>query len=373
MTAPPRVVCAPNAFKGSLTAAEAASAMSEGVTQAGGEPVLLPVADGGDGTLDVLLSDAAPRARVSRVAVTGPLGEPVAARLGHIDRTAVVELAEASGLRLISGRLHPMRATSRGLGELIAAALDEEPERILVGVGGSACTDGGAGMLQALGARLLDGDGREIGAGGGALRRLARIDMGEMHPALEHVRIDVASDVRNPLLGPNGAAYVFAPQKGATAEDVQRLEEGLARLAAVAERDSASGRYASLPGAGAAGGCGFALALIGAHLYPGAALVCDVIGLDALLHGAALVLTGEGQLDQQTASGKAPAEVATRAARAGLRCVAIAGEVIDPMGSLFTGAISLVEIAGELDPFLHAHALVRGAAYRAVELFLPRR
>ena len=225
-----------------------------------------------------------------------------------------------------SAPLDALHATSRGTGELIRIAVDAGARRVVVGVGGSACTDGGAGLLQALGARLTDSRGAEIGPGGAGLGALAAIDLSPAMRVLSGCSIEVACDIRGPLLGPHGAARMFAPQKGARPEDVQRLERALARFAALASTADA-GDLAAVPGAGAAGGCGFGLALLGARLTSGAALVCDLVGLDASIRGAAAVITGEGRLDQQTPEGKAPAEVAARALRCGIPCIAIAGTV----------------------------------------------
>ena len=344
--------------------------MALGVIDAGANARAVPVADGGDGTLDVLLA-AAGGGVITVHRVAGPLGTPAQARLGWLDkRTAVVELAEASGLRLLRGRgLAALVATTRGTGELVALAIDAGAERVIVGVGGSASTDGGAGLLRALGTRLVDGGGREIDEGGAALERLERIELDAVRVRLRGARVQVAVDVANPLLGPDGAASVFAPQKGASPADVAVLEGGLARFAAIAERDLDAVGLAATPGTGAAGGAAYGLALAGASLLPGAPLICDEVRLDAALQGAALVLTGEGRLDSQTAAGKAPDEVAKRARAAGVPCVAIAGSVVDPLGGIFTETMSLTELAGDLDPRQHAGVLLRRAAYAAVERF----
>jgi len=339
------VVCAPNAFKGALGAREAAAAMALGVADAGGRALQVPVADGGDGTLDVLLA-AAPSGSVQWVRVRGPLGALVEARLGWLaEGEAVVEMAEAAGLRLLPpGALDPLAASTYGVGELIRAALDGGARRIVVGVGGSATTDGGAGMVVALGGRLLDASGGALAPGGGVLEHLAAIDLTSLDPRLRTCRIDVAVDVRSPLLGPRGAAAVFAPQKGASPDQVIALERGLARWASVLGAQALAGR----PGMGAAGGCAFALAAVcGATLHPGAALVCDAVALNAAIAGASLVLTGEGRLDASTAEGKAPAEVARRAAAAGVPCIALAGSVEPPVDALYAEAITL---APGLDP-----------------------
>ncbi len=361
-------VCAPNAFKGTLSAAAAAAAMARGARDAGADAIEIPVADGGDGTLDVLLATRGSDARVTRHRVTGPTGKPVIARLGWLGRhEAVVELAEASGLRrLDANAFDALHATSRGTGELIRIAVDAGARRIVVGVGGSACTDGGAGLLQALGGRVTDSLGEEIGPGGAGLENADAIDLSGVLRTLSHCAIEVACDIRSPLLGRNGPARMFAPQKGATADDVARLERALARFAGLAPR-SGLDDVSDLPGAGAAGGCGFGLALAGARLLPGARIVCDLVGLDAALREAAVVITGEGRLDSQTPTGKAPAEVATRAQSHGIPCVAIAGAVLDPLPQLFIAALSLDGLDPDLDSMRHSRALLRRAARQAVE------
>lgn len=363
-----RVLCAPNAFKGTLSAAAAARALARGVRDAGAEPLLLPMADGGDGTLDCLLA-AGRRPEVVLHRVSGPLGGRASARLGWLTpEEAVVELAEAAGLRRLRGRWDPLRATSSGAGELMARALDGGARRMIVGVGGSACTDGGTGMLTALGARFLDVGGHRLRQGGGALVGLDRVDLSGLDPRLARCPVEVAVDVANPLIGVTGAARVFAPQKGADAAGVERLEWGLMRLADVLERDAGiAPSLRLLPGSGAAGGAGYALAVLGARLRPGAALVADAIGLDRALGLCDLAITGEGRLDAQTAQGKAAMEVAMRAARHGIACVAMAGEVADPLPGLFAAALSLTGIArpGE-DPRRVPRRLLRRAAAQVV-------
>jgi glycerate kinase len=361
-------VCAPNAFKGTLSATAAAAAMARGVRDAGADAIEIPVADGGDGTLDVLLAAGGDTSRVTRHRVTGPSGTTVSARLGWLGSdVAVVELAEASGLRRADpAALDALNATSRGTGELIRIAVDAGARTIIVGVGGSACTDGGAGLLQALGGRVTDARGMEIGPGGAGLEDATAIDLSGVRRALSECSIQVACDIRSPLLGPEGSARIFAPQKGANADDVRRLEVALTRFAALAA-GSGLGDAASLPGAGAAGGCGFGLALAGARLVPGAGLVCDLISLDGALRSAAAALTGEGRLDRQTPSGKAPAEVAARARALGIPCIAIAGKVLDPLPQLFSAAQALDQMDPELDPMRHSRALLRRAARRAIE------
>jgi len=318
--------------------------MASGVRSAGGEAVEVPVADGGDGTLDVLLQ-ATPGSWVETARVRGPLGAPVEARLGWLRAgEAVVEMAEAAGLRLLpAGHLDALRASTFGVGELIRTALDGGARRIVVGVGGSASTDGGAGLAVALGARLLDTAGVDLPAGGGALAGATQLDVSALDPRLRDRRIEVAVDVRSPLLGPRGAAAVFGPQKGASRTDVALLDAALARwVELVAAACGVDSRRAAEPGMGAAGGCAFGLAAVcGAVLLPGAALVCDLVGLDAALRGAALVLTGEGRLDSSTAQGKAPGEVARRAAAAGVPCIALAGSVEEPVDHAYAAAVAI--------------------------------
>lgn len=362
---PPLALCAPNAFKGTLAATAVALALAHGVRDAGWRARAVAVADGGDGTLDVLLAAAGAGARVERVRVTGPTGRARLARLGWMaPGVAIVELAEAAGLRLLGPRRAPMRATSRGAGELIAAALAGGAHRLVVGVGGSASTDGGAGILTALGGRLLDRRGRPIRPGGGGLADLAEVDLSSVDPRLRSTAVEVAVDVRSPLCGPLGAARVFAPQKGADARQVVALDDALARLAAMVEDAVGRPGLASQPGAGAAGGAAFALAALGARLRGGAALVCDEVGVEASLDGASLVITGEGRLDEQTAAGKAPAEVAARAARAGVPCVAVCGRVSGGE-ELFTAAIALDQLGDE--PERRVRSLLRRAGALAVQ------
>nr|WP_328808105.1 glycerate kinase [Nonomuraea antri] len=327
------VLVAPDKFKGSLTAAEVASVVAAGL---GVPAVELPVADGGDGTVDAAV--ACGFTRITKE-VTGPTGEPVTASYAWRESaaTAVVELAEASGLRRLPGGPRPLTATSRGTGELIADAVRRGATRVVLGLGGSASTDGGAGLAQALGARLLDDSGQDLPPGGAALRDLARIDLSGFID-VAGVEFVVASDVDNPLLGPHGAAAVYGPQKGATPEDVAVLESALSRLAAVAtqthglmgavehdDRPRPMG-VAGAPGAGAAGGVGFAaLAFLHAEIRPGIEYLLDLLGFGELVKDARLVITGEGSLDEQSLRGKAPVGVAQAAAKAGVPVVAVCG------------------------------------------------
>ncbi|MFJ6214156.1 glycerate kinase [Streptomyces sp. NPDC092296] len=328
----PHLLLAPDKFKGSLTAVEVAAHLAAGLRRA--DPGLamtpLPVADGGDGTVDAAVAAGFERRAVT---VAGPLGDPVAAGFAVHGDTAVVELAEASGLRrLPGGRPAPLRTGTYGTGELIRAALDAGARRIVLGVGGSASTDGGTGMLAALGARFLDGAGAPLPPGGGALGRLDRVELGGLDRRLGGVQVVLASDVDNPLLGALGAAAVYGPQKGADPDAVARLDAGLARLAAVLDRAAGPGAgtagAAEWPGAGAAGGAGYgALAVLGAVRRPGIEVLLEVLGFERALRRATLVVTGEGSLDAQTLHGKAPLGVAAAAARRGVPAVAVCGRL----------------------------------------------
>lgn len=370
------VVVAPDKFKGTLEGAEVAARIAAGIRRAapGAEVRELPVADGGEGTLAAALA-----AGFSRVPakVAGPTGLPVDAAIAVRGDTAVVELAQASGLaRLPGGRTAPLAAGSYGVGQLIGRAVSMGAKRIVLGLGGSAGTDGGAGMVQALGVRLLDGDGAELPPGGAALRRLERIELGPLAELLTGVDVVVACDVDNPLLGPRGATAVYGPQKGADGDDLVVLEQGLTRFAD--QVAAATGRdLREAPGAGAAGGVGFgALALLGATMRPGIELLLELLGFDEAVRGARLVVTGEGCLDAQTLHGKAPAGVAAAAARAGVRVAAVAGrlELSEPewRAAGFTAAIALTDLAEQPgDSMTRAGELAEVAGERLAEELLP--
>jgi glycerate kinase len=343
-----RIVIAPDSFKGTLAADRAAVAIADGVARSlpQAECVLRPVADGGEGTVAAALR-AGYRAVPARVG--GPDGRPVDAVLARQGDTAVVELATAAGIGLLRHPA-PTTATTAGVGQLVTAALDSGARRIVLGIGGSATTDGGAGMLQALGARLLDAAGRPVGPGGAALADLASVDVTGLDERLAGVEFVVATDVDNPLVGPSGAAAVFAPQKGASPEEVALLDAALRRFADVLARDLRAD-VADLPGGGGAGGTAAgAVAVLRARLRSGAALVCDLVGLDAALARADLAITGEGSLDAQTLRGKAPAEVARRAAAAGVPCVALAGVVRLAGADLRAAGFVAAHALGEVEP-----------------------
>jgi glycerate kinase len=344
-----KVVVAPDKFKGSLTAAQVAARVAAGLARAapGVEVAQVPVADGGDGTLDAALSAGYRRVPVR---AEGPTGEPVDTAYAERDGVAVVELADVSGLgRLPGGRPAPLTASSYGTGQVLRAALDAGCRRIVLGIGGSASTDGGAGMVEALGGRLLDARGGEVGRGGAALAAVRSLDLSGRHPALPRTEVVIASDVDNPLLGPRGAAPVYGPQKGASPTDVAELDAALAGWAEAVHRATRVDA-AGTPGAGAAGGVGFAaLAVLGARLQPGIDLVLDLVGFGSALPGTGLVITGEGSLDAQTLHGKAPAGVAAAARAAGVPVVAVAGRSslspadLEPAGILAAYALTDLE------------------------------
>jgi glycerate 2-kinase len=343
------VVVAPDKFKGSLGAAGVARAVAEGLRAAvpGLDAREHPVADGGDGTVEAALSAGFTRREVR---CTGPTGDAVLAALAVRDKVAVVELAEASGLRrLPEGRPAAMTATSRGTGELIRAALDLGCRQVVLGLGGSACTDGGAGMVQALGGRLLDAAGAELPPGGASLADLDRLDLAGFDPRVAETEFAVASDVDNPLLGPRGAAAVYGPQKGASLSEVELLDAALARWAAVAS--IATGvDAAGEPGVGAAGGVGFAaVVFLRAELRSGIEYLLDLLEVRSALPGARLVVTGEGSLDEQTLHGKAPAGVAAAARAAGVPAVAVAGRNTLPAALLQSAGIARAYALSDLE------------------------
>jgi len=325
----PRVLIASDKFKGSLTAVQVAERVTTGLRRVvpGLEVDSLPVADGGEGTVDAAVTAGFERREVR---VAGPLGQEVTAAFALRGATAVVEMAEASGLqRLPAGVLAPLTASTYGTGELLRAALDAGARVIVFGAGGSATTDGGAGMLSALGARFLDAQGEPVAPGGRGLEALARADLSGLDPRLASVDLVLASDVDNPLTGSRGAAAVYGPQKGASPDDVAVLDAALGHYARVLEEavGPAAERYAAAPGAGAAGGVGYGALLLGARFRPGIEVMLDVLGFAPALGRASLVITGEGSLDEQTLHGKAPAGVAEVARAAGKPVVAVCGRL----------------------------------------------
>ncbi|MBI5396532.1 MAG: glycerate kinase [Verrucomicrobia bacterium] len=330
------VVVAPDKFKGSLTAEEAAEAIARGVRAVwpNARVIKVPMADGGEGTLRALVR--ATGGKIFHRRVMGPLGKPVRAAFGVLGdgKTAVIEMAEASGFKLVpAARRNPLVTTTYGTGELILAALRRGCRRLIVGIGGSATNDGGAGMAQALGARLVDARGRGLprGMGGGALSRVTRVVWPKAEGRNPKAEVLVASDVQNPLVGPRGASAVFGPQKGATPVMVKRLDANLRHWAKLLERDVVSAfglRISTFPGGGAAGGLGAGLkAFLGARFRPGVEIVIEHARLAEKLRGADLVITGEGRLDRSTLDGKAPLGVARLARRMGVPVIAVGGSL----------------------------------------------
>ena len=347
-----RVVLAPDSFKGSLPAAGVAAALAEGWRSVRPAAVIvaLPMADGGEGTLDAFAAAVA-GARWMPVTVRGPHGRDIEASwLLLPDGTGVVELASTSGLELLAGDLRPWDADTSGFGQAIAAALDHGVDRLVLGIGSSASTDGGAGLLAALGARVRDATGRPVAGGLRGVDAAASIDLSGLRTP-PHGGVTVLTDVTSPLLGARGAAAVFGPQKGLSAADTAAADRALARFAALVPRGpatvGASRPDPATPGAGAAGGAGFGLLAWGAALVPGAEAVAGLVGLPAAIVGADLVVTGEGSFDGQSAAGKVPAHVAALAARAGVPVALIAGRIAPGADtSAFAASLSLADLAG---------------------------
>ncbi|MDQ0921733.1 glycerate kinase [Pseudarthrobacter sp. W1I19] len=360
-----RIVIAPDKFKGSLSAPDVCSHLEKGLQRGAGgnlEVLRIPVADGGEGTLDAAVGSGFTR---RSAVVAGPTGEPVTADFAVRGNEAVIEMAAASGLALlpagalVGGRPRPTAActaTSLGTGQLIRAALDAGCNRIILGVGGSANTDGGAGLLQGLGARFLDNEGHELPSGGAALAQLDRIDFSGFEPRLKDTRFVLASDVDNPLLGAQGAAAIFGPQKGATQQDVGLLDAALARFVEVLAREIGfrAVKAAEAPGAGAAGGVGYAaIAVLAATRRPGIDVVLEFTELDQRLTGADLVITGEGSLDEQSLLGKTPMGVARAAAAQGIPVIAVCGRTTLGAGQAtaagFEDIYALTELESNVD------------------------
>jgi len=373
-----KIVIAPQSFKGSLVAGEVARAIARGIKRVltDVEITMLPMADGGEGTVEALVY--ATHGKIVATEVTGPLGEKVSAKWGILGDgvCAVVEMAAASGLTLVPPeKLNPLVATTYGTGELLRAVLDAGCRRLIVGIGGSATNDGGAGMVQALGVRLLDECDKELPRGGAALARLSRIDTSGLDHRLARWQVIVACDVTNPLCGTQGASRVYGPQKGATEEMCRQLDGALANYAMIIKRDLGIS-VMDIPGAGAAGGLGAGLvAFLGAKLVPGIEIVSEAVGLTDHLKEAALVFTGEGRIDPQTLFGKTVAGVAEKAKAFGVPVIAIVGGLagnyekvyqqgIDVALSIAPGPISLKKSMND------AERLVADAAERALKLVL---
>ncbi|MCP1511207.1 glycerate kinase [Pseudomonas rhodesiae] len=365
-----KIIIAPDSFKDSLSAEGVAQAIADGLAEVWPQAQLIqcPMADGGEGTVAAVL--AACHGELRRRTVRGPLGNPVEAHWGWLadSHTAIIEMAEASGLQLVPPEARDACRTSTfGTGELIHAALEAGARRIILAIGGSATNDGGAGAMQALGVQLFDADDRVLPPGGLALAQLARIGLDGLDPRLAQVRFDIAADVNNPLCGPHGASAIFGPQKGAGPQQVQQLDAALGHFAdhcaRVLPRD-----VRDEPGSGAAGGLGFAAkAFLGARFRAGVEVVADLVGLDAAIRGADLVITGEGQFDAQTLRGKTPFGVARIARQHGVPVIVIAGALGDGYAQMYqhgvaaafalpSGPMSLAQACNEAPRLLRERA-----------------
>lgn len=363
------IVIAPDSFKGSLTAVAAADAMERGILKAAAKSGVkvnikkVPMADGGEGTVEAVISAAG--GRIVKTQALDPLGREIESFFGLLpDGTAVIEMAAASGLNLLKPEeRNPMRTTTYGTGQLIKEALNCGSRKLIVGIGGSATNDGGVGMAQALGVRFLDPEGREIGFGGGELSKIARIDASKLDPRVEEAEIVVACDVKNVLCGPQGASAVYGPQKGATPEMVEILDQNLRHLSAMIKRDLGK-EVADVPGAGAAGGLGAGLmAFLGARIKPGIEIITEITRLEEKVKNADIVITGEGSTDGQTLFGKVPLGIARIARRWGTPAICISGslkkgyealyeEGMTALFSISTGPMTLEEAMGRGEELL---------------------
>lgn len=325
-----KVVVAIDSFKGSLSSIEAGQAVKAGVLAAHPDAnvIIKPLADGGEGTTDAFIEGLGGQ-RID-LTVTGPMGSPVSCYYGYLekDKTAIIEMASASGITLVPAhQKNPLTASTRGVGEMIIHALEQGCRHFIIGIGGSATNDAGIGMLKALGYSFLDEQGLDVGEGAQALGKVASIDAKNRHPLLDNCQFRIACDVTNPLCGENGATYIYGPQKGVTEAQKESLDQDMAHFADVTET-TLNCAYKNYPGAGAAGGLGFAfLSYLHASLSPGVELILDAINLSDALNGADIVVTGEGQLDRQTAMGKAPVGVAKLAKAHGAKVLAFSGSV----------------------------------------------
>lgn len=373
-----KVIVAIDSLKGSLSSLEAGKAAEEGIKRAmpEAEIIIKPVADGGEGTVSALTSGL--NGRLEKAEVTGPLGQKVKAVYGILpDKTAVIEMAEAAGLPLVpDDQRNPMHTTTYGVGELIQQALEKGCRKFIVGIGGSATNDGGTGMLQALGCHFYKKDGTEICPGAEEIEEIARVDIGGMDRRLEECRFEIACDVTNPLCGERGASAVFAPQKGADARMVGRLDDALSHLADVTEEVLKTDNR-NLPGAGAAGGLGFAFSsYLGGDLRPGVEIVLDAVLSEKELSEADIVVTGEGRFDGQTAMGKAPVGIAKRAKEKGCMVLVFAGS-IEPQGvrkvqddmQLIDGAFPILPGVMTLEEAMQKTVAYENMSYTAEQVF----
>jgi len=344
-----KIVVAPDSFKGSLTALEVSDAIEKGIREVfpEAEIIKIPMADGGDGTVECLVN--ATGGEILREKVIGPLGNEILAHYGILEdkKTAVIEMATASGLTLVpENKRDPLITTTYGTGQLIKAALNQGCRKMIIGIGGSATNDGGAGMVQALGVKLLDQEGEEIGFGGGELKKIVKIDISCMDNRLSEIKVLVASDVNNPLCGPQGASRIYGPQKGATPETIEELDKSLAYFAELIKRDL-NKDVKDIPGAGAAGGLGASLmAFLNAELRPGIEIMIEAVKLEQAIKDADLVITGEGKIDSQTIYGKAPIGVAKIAKKYNVPVVAVAA-IIEEDSRIFQsyGIDTLIKVS----------------------------
>jgi glycerate 2-kinase len=344
-----KIVVAPDSFKGSLTALEVSDAIEKGIREIfpEAEVIKIPMADGGDGTVECLVN--ATGGEILKEKVIGPLGDKVLAHYGFLGdkKTAVIEMAAASGLTLVpENKRDPLITTTYGTGQLIKAALNQGCRKMIIGIGGSATNDGGAGMVQALGVKLLDQEGKEVGFGGGELKKIVKIDISCMDNRLSDIKVLVASDVNNPLCGPQGASKIYGPQKGATPETIEELDESLAYFAELIKRDL-NKDVKDIPGAGAAGGLGASLmAFLNAEIRSGIEIIIEIVKLEQNIKEADLVITGEGKIDSQTIYGKAPVGVAKIAKKYNVPVVAVAA-IIEEDSRIFQsyGIDTLIKVS----------------------------
>jgi glycerate kinase len=372
-----KIVVAPDSFKGSLTAEEVSNAIEQGVREIfpEAEIVKIPMADGGDGTVQCLVN--ATGGEILRKKVTGPLGDEVLASYGILGdkKTAVIEMAEASGLTLIpDNKRNPLITTTYGTGQLIKSALDQGCRKMIIGIGGSATNDGGAGMVQALGAKLLDKDGEEIDFGGGELKKIFQIDTKYLDNRLSETKVLIASDVSNPLCGPKGASQIYGPQKGATPEAIKELDESLAYFAKIIERDL-NKDVKDIPGAGAAGGLGASLiAFLDAELRPGIEIIIEIVKLEQAIKDTDLVITGEGKIDSQTIYGKAPIGVAKIAKKYNVPVIAVAAIISDDADIVHQyGIDNLIKVSEPPMSLTEPKSKKIGLVKRSIKQFLERK
>lgn len=363
-----KAVLIPDSFKGTMSSIEICGIMTKALRRHYPEAEILsiPVADGGEGTVDAFL--AAMGGEKVFLTVAGPLGEPVKAFYGRIGETAVIEMAAAAGLPLAYGRLDPEGATTYGVGELMCHAAEQGAKRIVLGLGGSATTDGGCGAAAAAGVRFYDGMGRSFVPVGGTLKDIERIDRSEMNPALRSVELVTMCDISNPLSGPQGAAHVFAPQKGANRAAVERLDRGLAHLAEVVHTQLQL-EIRDMPGAGAAGGMGGGMAaFFDSRLEMGIQTVLDTVGFDHLLEDTDLVFTGEGKIDSQSLRGKVVIGVARRAKARQVPVIAVVGDIGDPIDAVYDEGVSAVfSINRVAVPYAEAKVRAKDDLYRTMD------